>query len=146
MVSNLPLPVVTSYGDHRVCQSRLSQTFVPQSLEICLNFGLPSIGELLFAGFFIFFRLIDQLWVHLSISLNNYISNGEETNGQMIRVSQCFHSISGGWTHYAPLLPFRRHCECRFQNAGCAISIRLAFMPSVCHFKSLFLVFRQPAR
>ena len=27
-----------------------------------------------------------------------------------------------------------------------SISIRLAFMPSVCHFKSLFLVFRQPAR
>ena len=27
-----------------------------------------------------------------------------------------------------------------------SISIRLAFMPSVCHFKSLFSVFRQPAR
>ena len=50
----------------------------------------------------------------------------------MVGVSWCFHSTSGGWTHYAPLLPFWRHCECRFQNAGRAIYLNKTGLYAFC--------------
>ena len=70
------------------------KTFAPQSLEICLSCDLPSIWRIAFCWYFYFFRLIDQLWVHLSFSLNNDISNVEETNGQMVRVSWVFNRVA----------------------------------------------------
>ena len=67
---------------------------LPKALKFASAVTFPPFGELLFAGISIFFRLIDQLWVHLSFSLNNDISNVEETNGQMVRVSWVFNRVS----------------------------------------------------